>query len=169
LAEPVIAGAAGSSSQQNRMVWQQGVRAASRTGSHYEPVYLDGLAALELRVGADASLHAGYRYDDYLFCRRQDRQIQSAILLGADQLLAVEQQHRRFPEVFKPQLWHRATSAQFRNSCCTATDGFLKQGIPGLRRRRAVSEYGKYRKAAEVGRGAYRNRLQLLVDGFHLN
>jgi hypothetical protein len=57
------------------------------------------------------SLHAGYRYDDYLFCRRQDRQIQGAILLGANQFLAVEQQHRLFPGVFKPQFWHRAAGA----------------------------------------------------------
>ena len=60
------------------------------------------------------SFYAGYRYDDYLFCRRQDRQVQSAILLGADQFLAVEQQHRLLPKVFKLQFWHRAAGAQFR-------------------------------------------------------
>jgi hypothetical protein len=49
-----------------------------------------------------------------------------------------------------------------------ARDRLLKQGITGLHRRRAISEKGRYRKAAEVGRSAYRNRLQLVGDGFYL-
>jgi hypothetical protein len=47
LAEPITEVAARSSSYRDRMARQQGIRTASRSGSHDQPVCLDGLRSFE--------------------------------------------------------------------------------------------------------------------------
>lgn len=77
-------------------------------------------------------LDTGDRNRDGPVCRGEDREIEDAILLGADQLLAIEQQHGTIPVVDEAKLRHRTRRGDLGHAGSPVGQGGIEQSIDRL-------------------------------------
>ena len=80
--------------------------------------------------------------------RHEDRQVDDAILLGADQFLAVDDEHVARAVVDDLQLGHAAPVGHLRHACRAGGDRFRERVVPWLGRRLAQE-----RKDGQAGHG----------------
>ena len=89
-------------------------------------------AELPARMAPPASLDAGYR-DRHRRCRRhQDREVEDAILLGSDQLLAVDQKNAQPPFVLEPKFGHGSGFGDFHDLGLAIGQCLVEGAIVGL-------------------------------------
>ena len=88
-------------------------------------------------LGAPApGLDAGDGDDDGPARRGQDAEVEDAVLLGADQFLAVQQQHRQVAVVDEAQLRHAAALAEFGDPGGPVRQGLVEEPVARLLRSR---------------------------------
>jgi hypothetical protein len=115
--------------------------------------------------GPAARLHAGDRDSQFAAGRRKDRQVQHAVLLGAYQLLAVDQQHVVLGAVAEQQFGDRAGFRDLGHVRQRVLQGLVEQhvGRGDFRRR-------QQRHHSQVGvrdRCAERKRAKRLLQRIH--
>jgi hypothetical protein len=87
--------------------------------------------------GPAAGLDARHRQNERGSLRHEDREVDDAILLGADELFSVDDEDRTSAIVGDPQLRHATVGRHFRDVERAGSQGIRQRVVEGSRRRRS--------------------------------